>query len=188
MIRDIFLFSSYTGFPYREVFNLGPHHLKLRNDGEIWASLSRQKTDEDEAVPLLPPALKLIEKYKEDSEAVKRHRLFPVPSNQEYNRGLKEITAILKIEGIILKTHKARFYFANEVTYNNGVPLKTVSRILGHQSIKTTEIYVQANTRNISENMKMVKAKLFNNDGELKPAASVVEISHPLKVVHIANK
>ncbi|OMP74969.1 site-specific integrase [[Flexibacter] sp. ATCC 35208] len=184
------MFSSYTGFPYREVYNLGPHHLKHRDDGEIWATLSRQKTDEDEGVPLLPPAIMLIEKYKTHPEATRRNRLFPVPTNQEYNLGLKEIIKILGIDGISLKTHKARFYFANEVTYNHGVPLKTVSRLLGHQSIKTTEIYVQANTRNLSESMKMVKEKLFEKEKEQHTTtpAPVIEINPSLKVVHTATK
>jgi len=72
---------------------------------------------------------------------------------------------------INLRTHKARFFFANEITYNNGVPLKTVSRLLGQKCVSVTETYVQANKRNISENMDMVEQKLFDSDGNLKKGA-----------------
>ena len=74
---------------------------------------------------------------------------------------IAEITGIR----IVLRTHKARFFFANEVTYNQGVPLKTVSRMLGHKSIKTTEVYVRANRQNISEHMNKVKEQLFTREG-----------------------
>jgi site-specific recombinase XerD len=80
---------------------------------------------------------------------------------------LKVIASITGIR-IVLRTHKARFFFANEVTYNNGVPLKTISRMLGQKSVKTTEIYVRANRQNISANMDMVEEKLFTEQGELK--------------------
>ena len=196
-IRDIFMFCSYTGFSYQEVYSLGPKHLKKKDDGEIWASIKRQKTGAIESVPLLPPAVKLIEQYKDHPVAVRRNRLFPVPTNQTYNKSLKIIAAELDID-ITLKTHKARFYFANEVTFNNGVDLKTVSRLLSHESVKTTETYVMSNPRKVSESMKMVKEKLFNKDGELKTAINneapvnnevpVISITNPLKVAHIASK
>jgi integrase len=203
-IRDIFVFGSYTGFSYQEIYSLGPQHLKKRNDGEIWASIDRQKTDGTESVPLLPIALSLIEQYKDHPIAIRRNRLFPVPTNQALNRGLKEIASNEELReklsdriiDIILKGHKSRFFFANEVTYNNGVALKTVSRLLGHKSVKTTEIYVRSNPRNISESMKMVKEKLFDENGKLKNATDkestkinetpVISIGNPLKVAHKA--
>jgi site-specific recombinase XerD len=83
---------------------------------------------------------------------------------------------------IVLRTHKARFFFANEVTYNNGVPLKTVSRMLGHKSVKTTEVYVRANPRNISEEMEKVQKALFTAEGDLKTAVKQgVEMAKILK-------
>ena len=77
----------------------------------------------------------------------------------------------------MLRTHKARFFFANEVTYNNGVPLKTVSRMLGQKSVKTTEVYVRANRRNISEEMEKVEKALFTAEGDLKTEKQVIEMA-----------
>ena len=90
-----------------------------------------------------------------------------MPTNQEYNRCLKEIGRITNFD-ILLKTHKARFFFANEVTYNNGVPLKTVSRMLGHTSVRTTEVYVRSNKKNISDQMDIVGEMLFSQNGRFK--------------------
>jgi integrase len=120
----------------------------------------------DETLPLLPLPLQLLDKYKDHPLCVRRGRLLPVPTNEQYNRCLKDITKIDKFN-VILRTHKARYFFANEVAYNNGVPLKTVSKMLGHKSVKTTEVYVGANRQNISDNMEMVEKKMFGEDGEL---------------------
>jgi integrase len=175
--QDILLFCSYTGFSYQEVYDLSSSQLKVKDDGEIWASIDRQKTGNLEPVPLLPTALRLIERYTNHPLAIRRNRLFPVPTNQAYNRCLNEI-AIECREKLGIKIdpsgHDARYYFANEVTYNNGVALKTVSKMLGHKSIKTTERYVRANESNISESMKMVKEKLFTKDGELKSQTDIL--------------
>ncbi|WP_343667835.1 phage integrase SAM-like domain-containing protein [Chitinophaga sp.] len=186
-IRDIFIFCCYTGFSYQEVYNLGPHHVRKSDDGELWASIKRQKTSNREGVPLLPPAVRLIEKYKDHPVAARRNRLFPVPANQTFNRELKVMGTILNFE-IELDTHDGRRSFANAITFNNGVNLKTIGGYLGQSSIKTTEVYVKNNKRNLSENMKMVKEKLFDENGELKPTTPVVDINKPLKVVHIASK
>lgn len=135
-------------------------------DGKMWIKMDRQKTEVDETVPLLPLPLQIIERYQKDPYCLSRNKLLPVPSNQEYNRCLKVIATTTGLK-IVLRTHKARFFFANEVTYNMGVPLKTISRMLGHKSVKTTEIYVRANRKNISDNMEMVEKKLFNDEGQL---------------------
>lgn len=165
-VRDIFLFSSFTGYSFQEVYNMKRSDIMTGIDGKMWIKMDRQKTSVDETVPLLPLPLQIIERYRHDPICINRNKLLPVPSNQEYNRCLKTIAATTGLK-IILRTHKARFFFANEVTYNMGVPLKTISRMLGHKSVKTTEIYVRANRKNISENMEMVEKKLFGKDGQL---------------------
>jgi integrase len=167
VIRDIFIFTSFTGLAYQEVRTLAPSDIITGMDGKRWISKNRQKTDGDETLPLLPLPLQILEKYKNYPVCIRRGRLLPVPSNEEYNRCLKEIGQETGIT-IILKTHKSRYFFANEVAYNNGVPLKTVSKMLGHKSVKTTEIYVRANRKNISESMAMVEDKLFTIDGKLR--------------------
>jgi len=171
LVRDLYVFSSFTGFSYIDLYKLSPTDIHVGHDGHQWITRDREKTDVEEAVPLLPIPLALIEKYKNDPEAIRRGRIFPVPTNKHYNETLKEIGHIKKIT-IILRTHKARFYFANEVLYNNGVQLKTVARIMGQKSVKSAEVYVRCNKTAISEAMEEVKEKLFNVDGQLKSAKS----------------
>lgn len=149
-------------------------------------------------MPLLPLALEILELYKDHPICARRNRLLPVPTNQTYNKGLKEIYEETGIP-VLDHGHQMRYFFANEIAFNNWVDLKTVSKMLTHKSIKTTEIYVKPNKRNISKNMKMVKQKLFNEDGSLKSGKAVqpeeeqvnaVRLPDPynsLRVVHIAK-
>ena len=167
VVRDIIVFCSFTGLSYQEVYSLSPADIITGIDGKRWISKERQKTDGDESLPLLPIAEQLLEKYKDHPKCLQKGRLLPVPTNQEFNRCCKEITRQTGI-AIDMRSHKNRYFFANEVTYNQGVPLKTVSKMLSHKSIKTTEIYVRANRQNISENMNEVQRKLFTQNGELK--------------------
>ena len=171
IIRDIFLFSSFTGLSYQEIYSLKPADILNGPNRKKWICKNRQKTGGNESLPLLPLPLNLLEKYKNHPLCLKRGRLLPVPTNQEYNRSLKIIAQKTGFS-IILRTHKTRFFFANEVTFNNGVPLKTVSKMLGHKSIKTTEIYVRANKQNIRDSMDMVENKLFDKVGILKNQTS----------------
>ena len=179
VIRDIFLFSSFTGLSYQEVYTLKPSDIIIGIDGKKWVSKNRQKTGGDETLPLLPLPLQLLDKYKNHPLCLRRGRLLPVPTNEQYNRCLKEIGKIGQFNAI-LKTHKARYFFANEVAYNNGVPLKTVSKMLGHKSVKTTEVYVRANRQNISENMEMVEKKMFDEKGSLKNPRNIGSLDNDL--------
>src|SRR5258708_1289043 len=167
IIRDIFVFASFTGLAYRELYTLKQSDIAYGENGKLWVVKNRQKTGGDESVPLLPIPIQPLEKYKNNPACQVSRKLLPVPTIQEFNRCLKLIASELDIT-INLRTHKARFFFANEITYNNGVPLKTVSRLLGQKNVKTTETYVKANKRNISENMDMVEQKLFDATGNLK--------------------
>lgn len=190
VIRDIFLFSSFTGLSYQEVYTLKPGDIITGVDGKKWISKNRQKTGGDETLPLLPLPLQLLDKYKDHPLCVRRSRLLPVPTNEQYNRCLKEIGKIGKFNAI-LRTHKARYFFANEVAYNNGVPLKTVSKMLGHKSVKTTEVYVRANRQNISDNMEMVEKKMFDAKGSLRnpriPVSADPSLSNHIPMPSLAD-
>jgi integrase len=170
LVRDLYVFSSFTGFSYIDLYKLTPTDIHVGHDGHQWITRDREKTEVEEAVPLLPVPLALIQKYQDHPEANRRGRLFPVPTNKTYNERLKEIGRIKQIS-VILRTHKARFYFANEVLYNNGVQLKTVARILGQNAVKSAEVYVRCNKTAIIEAMQDVKGKLFDPEGNLKSAS-----------------
>lgn len=135
-------------------------------DREKWIVKNRVKTDSPERVPLLPIALEIVERYKNDPFCIHYKRLLPVNSNQRYNGYLKEIAAICGITKH-LTTHTARHTFATTVTLENDVPIETVSQMLGHKNIRTTQIYAKITQRKISNNMKALRNRLSDMGEEL---------------------
>jgi len=126
---------------------------------------NREKTDSPERVPLLHIPLEIIEKYKSHPYCISNGRLLPVNSNQRYNAYLKEVAVIGGIKKY-LTTHTARHTFATTVTLEQDVPIETVSQMLGHRSIKTTQLYAKITQRKISNNMKALRMKLLEIKGE----------------------
>lgn len=157
-VKDVFLFSCYTGFAYVDVANLSLEHLKIGPDGKPWLIKARQKTDIVERVPLLNPAIKIIEKYKNNPAAINSGRLLPVPSNQKLNAYLKEIADLCSIKQR-LTFHVSRHTFATTVTLDNGVPIESVSQMMGHKFIKTTQVYAKVSNQRIVQDMKEVFEK-----------------------------
>jgi len=159
-VRDVFVFCCYTGFSYSDVFNFEHNALSRGIDGEHWLSANRQKTGVKESVPLLPIAYDMVMKYRDHEECIRKNKLLPVNTNQRYNGYLKEIADICGIDKK-LTTHIARHTFATTITLSNGVPIETVSSMLGHNSIRTTQIYAKVVEKKVSEDMQNLKAKLF---------------------------
>jgi site-specific recombinase XerD len=158
-VRDVFIFCCFTGFSYLDVYNLTPQHIVNGIDGCKWVVKERQKTKNVERVPVLPIALEIIERYKDDYYCQVKNCLLPVSTNQCYNGYLKEVAVLCGIEKY-LTTHVARHTFATTVTLENDVPIETVSQMLGHKSIKTTQIYAKVTQRKMSNNMKVLEEKL----------------------------
>lgn len=136
-VRDVFIFCCYTGFAYSDVYKFKSNAITVGIDGEYWLSTNRQKTGTKESVPLLPIPLQIAQKYKEHPYCVQYDKLLPVNSNQRFNSYLKEIADLCGIRKKIT-THIARHTFATTVTLANGVPIETVSSMLGHNNIRTT--------------------------------------------------
>ena len=130
-IKDIFVFSCYTGLAYADVKKLKRLEIIVGVDGEKWIFTKRQKTDTASRIPILPMAATLIEKYKNDPQCIYKDRVLPVLSNQKMNAYLKEIADTCGINKN-LTFHIARHTFATTVTLSNGVPIETVSKMLGH--------------------------------------------------------
>jgi site-specific recombinase XerD len=158
-VRDVFLFCCYTGFAYSDIYNFEYNAITKGIDGEYWLSTERQKTGVKESVPLLPVAMEIISKYRDNTYCIDSNRLLPVNSNQRYNAYLKEIADICGIEKKIT-SHIARHTFATTVTLANGVPIETVSSMLGHSSIRTTQVYAKVIEKKVSEDMQNLKKKL----------------------------
>ncbi len=158
-VRDIYLFCCFTGFAYLDVRNLKPENIIIGIDSEKWISKDREKTNTAERVPLLPIPLEIIEKYKNTPYCRLHNCLLPVSSNQRFNGYLKEVATICGINKY-LTTHTARHTFATTVTLEHDVPIETVSQMLGHKSIRTTQIYAKITQKKVSNNMKALRNRL----------------------------
>lgn len=158
LVKDLFVFSSYTGLAYIDVFNLTPANL-IEKSGKLWIMTNRQKTNEPVRVPLLPKALAIVEKYKGHPQALAEGKVLPTLSNQKLNSYLKEIADMCDITKP-LTFHIARHTFATTVTLTNGVPIETVSKLLGHSKLSTTQIYAKVVESKISDDMALLSQRL----------------------------
>ncbi|MFE3849287.1 site-specific integrase [Flavobacterium sp. LB3P45] len=158
LVRDIFVFSCFTGLAYIDVKQLTLDNISLGIDGDKWIFKNRQKTDTASIIPLLPTAKDIIDKYAEHPVCKNEKRLLPILSNQKMNAYLKEIADVCGIKKD-LTFHIARHTFATTITLSNGVPLETVSKMLGHTSLKTTQHYAKILDKKISEDMMILKTK-----------------------------
>lgn len=158
-VRDVFLFCCFTGLAYVDVKKLRTSQITKGLDGGLWIFIHRQKTSTRSAIPLLPIAAKLIDKYANNPLCINKDMPLPVPSNQKMNGYLKEIAAVCGINKI-LTSHIARHTFATTITLSNGVPIETVSKMLGHSSIKQTQHYAKILDLKVSADMLLLKQKL----------------------------
>lgn len=133
-------------------------------DGEKWLFTKRKKTDSPTRVPLLPAVLDILDRYKTHPQCINKHSLLPIPGNVKLNAYLKEVADICGINKH-LTFHIARHTFATTVTLNNGVPIETVSQMLGHKSIKVTQLYAKNLDRRVSNDTQILRNK-FNENTE----------------------
>ncbi|NEM97410.1 site-specific integrase [Pontibacter burrus] len=159
LVRDIFLFSCFTGLAYVDVKQLRHFDLHKGIDGEQWIYRKRQKTDTPSRIPLLPTALHIIDKYSQHPQCLHEGRLLPVPSNQKMNAYLKEIADLCGIQKQ-MTFHNARHTFATTVTLLNGVPMESVSKMLGHTNLRTTQHYAKILDVKVGEDMQKLRERL----------------------------
>ena len=166
LVRDMFVFSCFTGLAYIDVFNLTKSNVVIGIDAEKWISTHRQKTETASKIPILPVTQMIIDKYENHPLCINENRLIPILSNQKMNAYLKELADICEIDKE-LTFHIARHTFATTVTLTNGVPIESVSKMLGHKNLRTTQHYAKVLDRKVSEDMKILKDK-FSNKLKLK--------------------
>ncbi|MBE9586288.1 site-specific integrase [Mucilaginibacter sp. JRF] len=159
LVKDMFIFACYTGLAYIDMINLKLENIVTGSDGEKWIRTFRQKTLVPVNTPILPNALRIIERYKENIRAEATGTIFPVISNQKINSYLKEIADHTGVRKNIT-FHVARHTFATTITLSNGVPIETVSKMLGHSKLATTQIYARVLEKKISDDMAALRAKL----------------------------
>lgn len=158
-VRDIFIFSCYTGLAYIDIKELTADNIRTSFDGNQWIMTHRHKTETPVNVPLLDIPKQLVAKYR---GTTKDGKLLPVLSNQKMNAYLKEIATLCGIDKNIT-FHLARHTFATTITLSQGVPIESVSKMLGHTNIQTTQIYARITNDKISRDMAVLSSKMKAN-------------------------
>ncbi|MFC3562787.1 site-specific integrase [Pedobacter jamesrossensis] len=169
-VKDIFLFSCYTGLAYIDIYQLKKTEVIIGKEDERWIISNRQKTGTPTRIPLLPKAKELSDKYEDHPLCKNSEKLFPVSSNQKTNAYLKEIADVCDIK-TILTFHLARHTFATTITLMNDVPIETVSKMLGHKNIKTTQHYAKIMDKKVDNDMAKLTLKL----GGEKPKKTTIK-------------
>jgi len=148
-VRDLFLFSVFTGLSYRDMKNLTRDNMQLFFDGNPWIITRRQKTSVSSNIPLMDIPKKIIEKYE---SLAKGDKLLPVPSHTTLNNGIKKIALAAGIKKDVT-WHVARHTYATEICLTNGVPIESLSKTMGHTNIKTTQRYARVTNEKVSRDM-----------------------------------
>ena len=163
---DMFLFSCFTGLSYSDLKNLQHGHIQQYIDGNRWIVLNRQKTGTASYIPILPFAQQILDKYADKEKAERNDYVFKIKTLSNFNTQLKQIAKIAKIDKN-LTFHMSRHTYATTVCLNNGVPIESLSQMLGHTSIKTTQIYAQVTRTKINEDMTNLERRI---EGQYKLA------------------
>ncbi len=156
LLVALIVFCLFTGLAYSDVRNLTTDNLQTFFDGNLWIITRRKKTNTESNIRLLDVPKRIIEKYK---GLTRDNRVFPMPSNSNCNAILKEIGRQCGFK-VRLTYHVARHSAATTILLSNGVPIETVSRLLGHTNIKTTQIYAKIINQKISQDMETLSHKL----------------------------
>jgi len=156
-VKDIFLFCCYTGLAYADVKKLSKDEIIFGINGKRWIKTKRQKTDSLSSIPLLLVSESILEKYVFHPYVIAGKGILPVLTNQKSNAYLKEIADLCGIKKN-LTTHLARHTFATTVTLSNGVSMESVGKMLGHKSLKTTQIYAKVVDKKVGREMDELEA------------------------------
>jgi len=159
VVKDMFLFSCYTGLSYSDMKKLSCKHLETKSDGKRWVVLNRTKTGVRSAILLLPQAIQILDRYEPPFFPDHDTPILPMISNQKINVYLKELAKACGISKR-LTFHLGRHTFSTTVTLTNGVPIETVSKMLGHSSLKTTQIYSKVVDTKVAEDMLILTDRL----------------------------
>lgn len=160
-VRDIFVFCCYTGLAYIDVYSLKYSDIETVLNGSQRLKIRRQKTGQAAFIPLLPPAITIIEKYKKHPICVHKNVVLPVLSNQKMNAYLKEVADFCGIPKN-LTTHCARHTFATTVTMAHDISMENVSKMLGYSSLTITRQYARILDQTVSKEMGQLAKRLYS--------------------------
>ncbi|WP_075604112.1 site-specific integrase [Saccharicrinis aurantiacus] len=159
LVRDLFIFSCYTGISYTDLISLRPENVVIGIDGKQWIHTKRKKTNITLQIPLLPEAIRILNAYSHHPKALRACRLFPPITNQRVNIYLKQVAKLCRIDKH-MTFHLARHTFATTITLANGMPIETVSKLLGHTTLTTTQVYAKVLQDKIGSDMSNLEQVL----------------------------
>jgi site-specific recombinase XerD len=154
-IRDIFVFSCFTGLAYADLCNFSEKHLITGEDGKPWICIERQKSKTECCIPLMKLPLQIIEKYRYQRNEGK---LFKTVSSGCLACHFRKLETLCGVKHITF--HMARHTFATQITLSQGVSIATISKILGHTSVQTTQIYAKVTGQKVNEDMKILSEQM----------------------------
>ena len=158
-VRDWFVFSTFTGLAYVDLRKLSEEHITQAADGSWWIHLKRQKTGTESRIRLLEIPLRIIEKYRHER---KDSRIFNTHSRTYMYQLVHKLRELCGIESLTF--HQARHNFGTHITLSQGVPIETVSRMMGHKHIATTQIYAKVTDQKVAEDMKRLKRRTADQE------------------------
>lgn len=173
-VKQLFLFSCYTGFAFADVMALRESHFEWDGDETIWCKIYRLKSDILSPIPLIKDAAKIINRHR--SAYGQSDSIFKRLTNQHINRRLKIIQEVCEFD-IPLTFHVARHTFAKTVALKNGIPLETVQLMMGHTKITTTQIYADVDEEKIISDMSGIQEKL-----EAKRGIVIERLNNPVSL------
>jgi integrase len=164
-IRDMFVFSCFTGLAYIDLYNLSEQQLRKAPDGNLWINIFRQKSGVESHIRLLDIPVSIIEKYRQER---KSDRVFNMPAHYVVIWHLRTLKKLCNISH--LHFHMARHTFATEICLNNGVPMETLSKMMGHSSMRSTQIYGEITGKKVKKDMKKLSERIrekYHTDGNM---------------------
>ncbi len=156
LIRDLFIFCTFTGLSWCDMYNLTTDNLQTSFDGHLWIKTDRQKTGVSSNIRLLDVAKHIIEKYEGMAEG---NKVFPSPCYANCRNGIKVIAKKCGINKNIT-WHQSRHSYATTICLSNGVPIETLSRMMGHTSIRSTQIYAKITAEKVSSDMEKLSRQI----------------------------
>ena len=156
LIRDLFIFCAFTGLSWTDMANLTKENLQTSFDDHLWIKTNRQKTGTETNIRLLEVAKHIIEKYDGIAE---ENKLLPVPCYANCKNSIKVIAKKCGIEKNVT-WHQSRHTYATTVCLSNDVPIETLSKMLGHRSIRTTQIYAKITAEKVSRDMEKLSKQI----------------------------
>ncbi len=156
LVRDLYIFGCFTGLSFTDMKNLTKDNLRTSFDGKKWIMTKRQKTGVESNVMVLDIPMKIIKKYEDMADD---NKLLPVPSYKICNEGIKRIASLCGVDKH-LTWHMSRHSFATEICLTNGMPIETLSKMMGHTNIRTTQIYAKITHEKESRDMSNLSDRL----------------------------